>query len=525
MHSVLSFLLFDPSIVLMADDANYVMGAIDFLEKGQFPLAHGATLYHLVTAAAFALFGKSFLVGKACSVLWATLTLVLTYFVFRKLVSLWVLVGVLFIQASNFLIHFYASSNMSESFFMLMQMVLVATVFHCHEGLLTSLRWTRDSVGRFVLLCIPVVITSFLLSISKSVGIVAPVAVVLYLLLHRKWANGAVFLALFMLVKSAYGWGVKSLFGITHLSRRTDFILQKDYYRPEFGNEDVLGLLVRAWENFHHHVSVDLLRILGWRENSFLNEPLPAFSLLFLFLFGLCLWWSWRRKTRLLFVGLYLMLLAAATFVSLQTHWKQDRVILIMIPLALLFLLDGGQACVKERFSTKLPLVYGAVLLLGIVNLHHLGWAITRSQFIQAQYLKGNKLVAYTPDWQNYLKAAQWAGENLPPESAVLCRKGNTAAVYAPGHATFLNCSLYTTKPGDQVLKELHDQGVTHILLANLRLNPSQAVQGRVHDAVHSHVQAILATEPNALRIRYSTKNEERAMLLEINYAAVPMGF
>lgn len=518
-HLVLSFILFDPSINLMADDANYIMEARRFLEEGRFPLAHGATLYHFVIALAYTLFGKSLIVGKFCSMLFSAITLMLSYFAFRRIVNQWMLFGILFIQSSNYLIHFYGSSNMSESFFMMVQMIFILVVLNRHDSLVATLHNNKNAFLHFLSICIPVVLISFLFSISKTIAIIAPISVIVYLVFKRKWLNGAIFASLFLLFKFAYSTAVKTMYGIDQLSNRLDYVLLKNSFHPDQGNETMLGLIGRMWENFKHHISSDMLRILGWRENFNLIEPITAFSLLFLLLFALVLWGNWQRSSKMFFVGLYLILLASATFVSLQTHWKQDRMILIMIPLMLIFLLDGAYTYLVKRNSAKIPLLYAALAILGLVNLNHLSEAIARSRAIQREYFRGNDLFAYTPDWQNYLKAVQWAGEYLPENSVVLCRKPNTAYVYSTGNISFQGRSLNTSSSGDSVLRELQEQGVTHILLANLRINPNQAIPGMVIGAIHSYVRAILEWQPAAIRALYTSGSAEPAYILELDYA------
>ena len=520
-HGILSFLLFDPSIALVEDDANYILGAKRFLEDGVFPLAHGATLYHLVLTIPYAVFGPSVLIGKYCSLLWSTLTLVITFFTFRKLVSIWVLFGVLLIQASNFRIHYYGSSNMSESFFMMVQMIFIWVVIRYHSGLLQPVHRNKDSILKFLANAIPVLLISFLVSISKSIGIVAPLSIFVYLILKKKWINGTVFLLLFFALKSTYEVGVKAFYGIEQLSTRSGSILLKSHYHPDQGNESILGLVVRLWQNFNHHISGDMLRILGWRENFRFIEPVSAFSILFLLVFAVVLWWNWRRRSRLLFVGVYLSLLASGTFIALQAHWKQDRMILIMIPLILLFLFDGAHKFLRKRWAISVPILYGYLSILCIVNLNHLGAAITRNRAIFHEYVKGNIHYAYTPDWRNYLKAAQWAEEHLPQDSVVLCRKANTATVFASGNIEFQGRSRQVKTKGDIALRELQESGVTHILLANLRIIPDQAMPGMVMGTIHSYVIAIQQYDRDALRPLYSTGGEEPAHILEIDYSSL----
>ena len=38
-----------------------------------------------------------------------------------------------------------------------------------------------------------------------------------------------------------------------------------------------------------------------------------------------------------------------------------------------------------------------------------------------------------TPDWKNYLKASEWASENLPEDAIVACRKPSISFVYGKG--------------------------------------------------------------------------------------------
>lgn len=516
-HGWLSFLLFDPSIGLIQDDANYIMGAKRFLDEGVYPTGHGATFYHLVLTIPYMIFGPSLFVGKFCSVLWSTITLLVTFFTFRRLVSVWVLFGVLWIQATNFQIHFYGSSNMSESFFMMIQVIFVSVVLSHHKELIRPLRRNRKSILKFLRYCVPVLAISFLFSISKSIGIVAPITVFVYLLIKKRWVNGLIFGLIFTLLRSAYGSGVRWNFDVEKSSKFNSLFLKSNYH-PDQGYEDLWGLIARMLENFNHHISSDFLRILGWRQNVTWIDPIPVFSVLFLLVLSVILWGFWRRKSKLLFLGIYLSLLASVTFVALQTYWKQDRMILVMIPLILLFIFDGAYKLLRKRSAVSVPILFGLLIITGISNLNHLAGAVARAEAIRTEYAKGNIYHAYTPDWRNFLKAVEWADQNLPEGSVVLCRKGNTASVFSSGRVAFHGRSRQTKEQGKDVLQELREAGVTHILAASLRIVPDEAIPGMVMGTIHSYVRAIAEYDVEALKIVHSTGGDERAFVFEINY-------
>lgn len=504
--------LFDAYIVPMADDGNYVLEAMNLARHGIYP-SFQSVLYNVLMVIPSALFGYDVLGFKLFSLLFAASGIYLFYKVFRDHLPASVVAFALFIYASNYAIQFYSSAVMSEAFFMTFQTIYLAIAFLLikhfdssdHSPSAGFLAWTG-----LVLL---------LFSISKNMQIISAFVIALYFALHGRWRPAAMIAGVFVAYRVVYSALIGILFGGSTVSSQFSTMLLKNFYDPTQGNETLWGLMLRYRENFHHHIANDLIRVLGFGPEGIPFEGNPLVTWIFAIGCLLLLYRAFRFKENQLFMlGLYLMVLMSVVFIALQTHWKQDRMILIFIPPLALFI--AGMLH-REASRSKTVWAHWAVIsmmgLIGLAQLRHLPAKVEANRPKLHALLQGDEIGGYTTDWKNYHRMSNWAAENLPEGSRVGVRKSGTSIVFTRGAEIFENFYASTREQGDQVIADLQQKGVTHIMACSLRLNPYRAVEGQVIGTMYSYLRAIYAFDPQRITLVHTIGDAEPCYLYAID--------
>ncbi len=514
---LIGFLLFDGFIIPMADDANFIVEASNFLKYGVYP-SFSSVFYTAILAVPAFLFGFNVITYKLFSFVMASIGIWFFYKYFKQQFPHSVVLTVLLIIATNYGLQFYSSSTMSESFFMMMQYAFMGLLFflmnkYAHVDL--SAKWKDLDVKFWAAFGLFLV----LYSITKNILIVAPIIAAVYFLLSARYKLAAMIIGVYAVFRAVYTVFIKVVFGASSVSGQWETLLLKNYYNAGEGKENVMGLISRYIANFNHYISNDLLRILGWRAEGMPLTAMPLFSLLFFACVMGVLYYSFKHKhDKIFFVGLYLIGTISVVFFALQAHWMQDRMILVFIPLILVFLLSGLFEFVKTKNSIWQVGYLCLLPLLFLVQLRHLPKKVSLNQPKLTAIMSGDIYGIYTPDWQHYLKMSKWTADNLPATSKVLCRKPNTSIVYADGKNIFEGLFRSTQESGDIVLANFQKQSATHLMVCNLRANPAQAVEGQVIGTTHSYLRSIYEYDPAKLVQVHTIGNTEPCFLYQINY-------
>jgi hypothetical protein len=212
------------------------------------------------------------------------------------------------------------------------------------------------------------------------------------------------------------------------------------------------------------------------------------------------------------------MSIMSVVFVALQTQWKQDRMIIVFIPLLFVFLLSTLHEKIKRSSGMAQIGFLVMMCFFGFLQLRHLPEKIANNAPKLTAILNGDIYGTYTPDWKNYLKMSRWCSDNLPKTSKVMVRKPNTSIVYANGDKIFDGLFRSTQESGDKVLSDFKDGGVTHLMVCNLRLNPAMAVEGQVIGTTHSYLRSIYTYDPTKLKLVQTIGDTEPCNLYEIVY-------
>lgn len=517
--------LFDAYIVPMADDATYITQPLDLIQKGIYP-TYTSVFYTVVMAIPAALFGVNILAFKAMSFIFGAAGIILFYGFFKNRLPASVLFATLFIYATNYEIQFYNSALMSESFFMAFQVVffgLALTIIDrfsdqknsdqknsasnadpriSDSNISTSTDLKAEITQRWVFWATTGLLF-VLFSVTKNQALISALILALFFAIHKRFKIALFITGLFMIFRALYSFAIDAIFGATTVTGQFDTLLLKNMYDPSQGNEDLLGMVIRYGQNFNYYISDVLLRYLGIRADGVTLEPLGLFSIAFALLSVFFVIRSYKKNDYLTtFTGLYLMGMMSVVFISLQFHWKQDRQLIIFLPLIVLFVFNAFHHLARQKRSSLLN--WGLlVLLVGIpmLQLRHLPDRWERNAEKREAFLNGDPIGGYTPDWQNYYRMSNWAVENLPEGSRIGVRKAATSFVFTGGKDQFIRIGASTKEPGDVVLQELRELGITHFMPCSLRLDPDAAVEGQIIGTLYSYLRAIYAHKPDAIRL------------------------
>jgi hypothetical protein len=427
---LVGFFLFDVKISTGGDDSHYIEMANDFLKGRSFPSWHGP-LYPIFLSIPMKLFGVKVMLLKLFSLAFMVAHLVLFYLTFRKLVSPTLFALVLLIVSVSSSILYFASQTYTEAMYMFLQSLCVFLFIRTYLKLQSD---TPLSLKKEVSSWLVLAFFVFLSSLTRNIGIVALLVMLIFLVYERKFLSSLmlflsylVFLVPFKIYKTLV-WG-----STTGSAGQLSEMLLKNPYDKSQGSEDFSGIIVRFFENARLYLSKHFMIGIGLHDPGSTDKSWFV-TLLIAAIFLIALFYSFRKKNILLFISLYLGAAITATFISLQQSWDQMRMIVIYIPMLLLLLAWGVQ-----QFSQRKGFAFLAVLLpffLVFIFFKTLGYSVQKmkvNQKVLAKNLSGNLYYGFTPDWQNYLLMSKWVGENIPDTAVVASRKPSMSFIYSNG--------------------------------------------------------------------------------------------
>jgi hypothetical protein len=428
---LVGFFLFDVKISTGGDDSHYIEMANDFLKGRSFPSWHGP-LYPIFLSIPMSLFGVKVMLLKMFSLAFVVAHLVLFYLTFKKLVSPTLFALVLLIVSVSSSILYFASQTYTEAMYMFLQSLSVFLFIRTYLKLQSDPPLSlKKEVSSWLVLAFFV----FLSSLTRNIGIVALLVMLIFLAYERKFLSSLmlflsylVFFVPFKIYKTL-AWGSTT----TGSSGQLSEMLLKNPYDKSQGSEDFSGIIVRFFENARLYLSKHFMIGIGLHDPGSTDKS--WFVTLFIAaIFLIALFYSFRKKSILLFISLYLGAAITATFISLQQSWDQMRMIVIYIPMLLLLLAWGVQ-----QFSERKGFAFLAFVLpffLVFVFFKTLGHSVEKmkvNQKVLAKNLSGNLYYGFTPDWQNYLLMSKWVGKNIPDTAVVASRKPSMSFIYSNG--------------------------------------------------------------------------------------------
>ena len=419
-----SLLLFDSRVSLSGDDSFYIIRASDFIHSFKYPSFQGA-LYPMVLSIFVGIFGISMVPLKVFSLLAMMGFMYLFYLAFRSRIPSTLLVIALFAISINSFILYYASQTYNEAFYLLIQMVLVLVFFRSFIDSEQPVSFKPDAKRHLILGLSLLVVT-----LTKNVGFSAVFAVAGYFLLRGQWKNLLYSMAAFgilMLVFQGLKYMLWSDNGLQFSSQGSG-LMNKDYYNPQAGKEDLAGFFSRLIDNSKLYLSKHFLSVIGLRKVVMpMQVSVFATTLIYLLAIG-SLVITYMKNKYLFFAGLLTSTFLLVTFVAIQAKWDQSRLIIPAVPMLLLMMFSVLYYVSKIKQYKLLQIAVPALaVLIFFQSLAVTAVAAKTNQEVSGRY------GGLTPDWKNYLKASEWASENLPKDAIIACRKPSISFVYGNG--------------------------------------------------------------------------------------------
>lgn len=460
-------LLFDARISIGGDDSHYIEMANDFLKGKSFPSWHGP-LYSIFLSVPMLLFGVNVILLKATSFVFIIAQIVLFYYTFKNHVSPTIFTLVLLIVSINSSILYFASQTYSEGMFMFLQalsLFIFIRVYLSGQQAVVSLK--QDAlqwliVGFFV----------FLTSLTREIGLAMLLAMVLFLLLEKKYRASlfivlsyGLFLGVFKIYKSIFWPNINSI-------NKLDEILAKNQYNPAMGSEDFAGMVNRVFLNAKGYLSRHFMTGLGLQYPASIDKSY-FIAIVVILLLVVALLYSYKRNKILFFSSLYIGGSLASLFIVLHQSWDQMRMIVIYIPMMLLLIAWGIQQISQRKGLRYFNIVLHFLLI--VIFFKTLDQTLDQSRAnrkILKKSLSGNVYYGFTPDWQNFLRMSEWVSKNLPEDQIVASRKPSMSYIYAKGR-DFYPLYRFPSKPAEGFIQSVQKRTGPLTVIPNIAINAS----------------------------------------------------
>lgn len=516
---LLDLINFNARISEAHDDALYIEAAYRLVNE--FPnyfYTANAPFYPMFLAVLYKLFGFKLILFKTFNVIFHLLAITLFFKAFyQKIPALVFLPLMIFISINNHIVYF-SSMTFTESVFMFLQGLLFYSFRIFLDNYQKIQQWNK--------LLKPLILlgfSMFILIITRSGAIVVIPSVLFFtwFILKNKKITFATFIT-FLMFYLPYKLLVRFIFGnISQYSNQSKILLQKDPYDASLGQETFSGFIGRFFDNSNLYLSKRFFQILGWMSEQ--NSNTYGFlTLLMWILFLLAIWKIYKQKNYLvLFANIYTLGLIALSFVILQARWDQPRIIMVAMPVMIMsyfYLLyeSLNNSGIKRKIYFSLLIIFSVSMLIstakrGLKNLP-----------VLVKNLQGDIYYGYTPDWINFLKASEWCGNNLPPDSYVASRKAPMSFIYGkrkffPIYSVIKKDPETNQSNPDSALIFFQQNKVTHILMPRLRIDPTKNT-GQYINTIDNILEPIQRKYPQALQLIHTEGEVEECYVFKLNY-------
>jgi hypothetical protein len=512
-------LLFDVKISEGNDDALYIEGGYNYAtDFTNFFFTANAPMYPMFLGLLISVFGINLILFKVISLLFFIGHIYILFRAFNGKIPSLLLWTILLLVSVNSYFLYYASQTYTESMFVFLQALFIYQISRVMD-IESGDSWKPERFRPFILLGL----FAFMITWCKSVALAGVLALIFLFFIRGDWKKLVWFSGSFAMFKGGYEVLKTAVWGSMAQSGQSDTLFLKDPYNAAKGKEELSGFVTRFFSNMDLYVSKRMFQILGFKDPE--NIDTNTFVSWFVFgLMALALFFIIKHRKRLLeFTTYHTAAVCAITFVVLQTRWDQPRLIMIIVPFIVLISLYGLYTIFKRtgwvgQFSFLIFIVMIVASSLMVTTRK------SASNFpVLKKNLAGDVFHGYTNDWQNYLKMSRWCSENLPEGSYVAARKAPMSFVYGNGMKFFpvynviaIDTTTNLANP-DSVLATFQREGVTHVMIANLRRNPKQVTQF-VINTMHRNMQPVASKYPGKLTLVKQIGDSEPAYLYKINY-------
>jgi hypothetical protein len=518
----ISYLLFKAR-VLNNDDALYIQNGASYANNFfGFYHTENAPFYPMFLSFFIKIFGVDIIKLKLISVLSFVASIFILIKAFETRIPYIVALPAIFLTAINATFASYASLTFTEAFYSLFQALFIWATFVLVERVEKESDWKKN-----LPLWIVYGLLLFLMYFTRTVAIAGLVTIVAFFVLQKKYIHAVLGLISFALFYVLNKISLKVLWSkITNFGDQSKILFQKDAYKPELGNEDAAGFVARFFENSHIYLSSRFTNLMGMNTDSinpetFAGEPNKLITLLIAAMLGYVFYRAWKNKDKYIMLSLlYTGAMCAITFITLQTQWGQERLIMVLIP----FLLIGIFYFFYDLFKNKvnLPIVYIAIIVVfTLTSLSKTNTAISENSEELSHIRSGDLLFGYETDFQNYINMSRYCSDSLPKGSFVAVRKPTMSFIFANGKNFYGIYRGGDNVEPDTLVKQLRDAKVTHIALAELRLEEKVYRPNEFMSTVHRFAGYIQKKYPGCFKMVKVFGTEEPATLLEIDYAYI----
>jgi hypothetical protein len=509
---LLGLLLFEPKVSIGGDDSMYINRAYNFITKGVFPPFQGP-LYPMVIGVIIAISGVNLIVLKFFSLLCLLIHQWFTFKLFKNYLSPFTLFVVMFLISTSSAFIYYGSATYNETFYLSIQSIFL---FHFEKNFIRNSPSTLDLKKNIKHILLSGFLL-FLLTITKNIGLVAVIAVVIYFLLTKNWKFSILFIAAFAIwtfsfntIKSTV-WENKEV----QIGSQGSTLLLKNPYKPDLGNDDAYGFLVRFTENSKSYLGYHFINIFGIsKKDNFGGNTFVTILIYALFISGFFIFF--RKSKFWLFIGAYTGVAFGATFFALQTYWNQERLIIIFIPLLMAYLVHVLSYLFTNKLKKYAFIFPAFIAICCTANLYRTITVIPEHVKVISKFIGGDKYYGFPEDWVNYLNMTKWVNDNLPDEAYVGCRKPGMAFIYSGGK-NFHGIWKVPSKDPEELYNKLKDAGVTYVIMANIRTNPDDP-NSRVINTVRRYLGILNTAYPGKLKLVHQLGENWPAYLYEIHY-------
>ena len=418
-------MLFQLKISLGEDDSAYIMAAKNFLQGKTFPTWHGS-FYPIFVALFIKIFGGiNLTLLKTINIILDALQLVFLYYAFRRRVRSSLLILSLLFASVNVFLLIYSSLTYSEPLYMAIQAGMLWAFFALYDKIQQNVPFKKTITAWLWL-----GLAMFLLSITRNIGWAGIITVVLFFLLDKRWREAGLSIIAMLVFYLPYNLYKVSVWHIHKAGFEGQFnaIFMKNPYNPHLGHETFSGFINRFLINSKQYLSYHLINILGFTPP---NRGSALLTIIVYIAFFYTLFILWKKKRELLLPILYIGIAVAVTFITQQTFWNQERLILIYVPIIVILL----SSAIYEHLKNKKSYILAHIFLLLIIVLSFGRTIKYYKEYkpLKQSILAGNKFAGLTPDWKHYLQAVQYAAEHLPDSIHIACRKPGIAFINTNG--------------------------------------------------------------------------------------------
>jgi general stress protein CsbA len=505
-------LLFDLKVSIGGDDSAYIYRAARFVESGEYPSFQGP-LYPLLISPLIALFGINLFLIKLLSLIFTVGQIFFLYKGLKNRIPNLVLIPSALLVAVNCSVAIFGGLTYSEAMYMCLQALFIAYV---------ARNFVRDSAKDFdlkkdwkIYLIMGLLLT--LLFLTRSIGIGAAAAIILFLLLRGQLLPAVFTTGAFAAVLIPYQLLKNVLFGSgTHMEEQGKGLLLKDPYKPEQGNEDLTGFITRLIENSKLYLSKRLAIVLNIRPEDATTVSVGLTVLMVVLILAGVIY-AYRKNFTVFFIGVYSVVMCLLTFVVLQTRWDQERMIMVYVAPLLITIFFGLYSFFRtKRVAVAQPLYFILFALLLILGMTKTLGKVPGNLKALRKNISGDIYYGYTTDLVNFLKMSEYTATNLPKEAVVVSRKPTISSIYANGKE-FVGLYVVPSSDPDSCLAWCKRNKVEYLIDASLRQNPKKNT-GRVISTIRMLLYPISQKYPEKIKMVHQIGQTEPAYLYQIIY-------